>query len=200
MQTRAATLALVGVLATLSASADTRLTKQDANRFQTKLGRIVLQGKTARLKSAPARTTTISDAELNSYLRFNAGPQVPVGVLEPTINAVGEGLVSGRAIVDLDVVRRQKQRGWLDPLGYLSGRLPVTASGHLTTGDGKGRFQLDSAEISGVTVPKAVLQELLSFYSRSAENPNGINMDAPFELPVSIREIRVGAGTSTVVQ
>ncbi len=200
MKTRAATLALVGVLAAMSVSADVRLTKEDANRFQTKLGRIVLQGKTARLKAVPPRTTTITDAELNSYLRFSAGPQVPVGVLEPTINAVGDGQVSGRAIVDLDVVRRQKQRGWLDPLGYLSGRLPVTAAGHLTTGDGRGQFKLDGAEISGVTVPKAVLQELLSFYSRSAENPNGINMDAPFELPVRIREIRVGAGTSTVVQ
>ena len=56
------------------------------------------------------------------------------------------------------------------------------------------------AEISGVTVPKAVLQELLSFYSRSPENPNGIDMDAPFELPSHIREIRVGSGTSTIVQ
>ncbi len=200
MQTRAATLALVGVLAAVSVSADAQLSKADAGRFQTKLARIVVQGKTAALKSAAARTTIITDTELNSYLRFSAGSQVPVGVLEPTINAVGNGRVSGRAVVDLDVVRRQKQRGWLDPLGYLSGRLPVTAAGQLTTGDGKGQFQLDSAEISGVTVPKAVLQELLSFYSRSAENPAGINMDAPFELPVRIREIRVGTGTSTVVQ
>jgi hypothetical protein len=51
-----------------------------------------------------------------------------------------------------------------------------------------------------VTVPKAVLQELLTFYSKSPENPAGISMEAPFELPARIREIRVGAGTSTVVQ
>jgi hypothetical protein len=88
----------------------------------------------------------------------------------------------------------------MDPVGYLSGRLPVTASGRLTAKDGVGQFQLDSAEISGITVPKAVLQELLTYYSKSPENPNGINMDAPFELPARIREIRVGTGTSTVVQ
>ena len=52
----------------------------------------------------------------------------------------------------------------------------------------------------GVSVPKAVLQELLTYYSKSPENPNGISMEAPFELPAGIREIRVGAGTSTVVQ
>lgn len=200
MQTRAAVVALVAVVAAVSVGAQARLTREDATRFQSKLGKIVLQGKTAPLKSAQPRPTTVTDVELNAYLRFSAGSQVPVGVLEPTLNALGNGRVSGRAIVDLDVVRKQKQRGWLDPLGYLSGRLPVTAAGTLTTRDGTGQFQLQSAEISGVTVPKAVLQELLSFYSRSAENPNGIDMDEPFELPSRIREIRVGAGTSTIVQ
>ena len=108
--------------------------------------------------------------------------------------------VSGRAVVDLDAVRNQKKRGWLDPLGYLTGRLPVTASGVLTTKDGQGQFVLQSAEISGVKIPKSVLQELLSYYSKSKENPEGINMDAPFELPSRIREIKVGTGTSTIVQ
>ena len=200
MQTRAAVVALVAVVTAVSVGAQARLTREDANRFQGKLGKIVLQGKTAPLKSAKPRATTVTDVELNAYLKFSAGSQVPVGVLEPTLNALGNGRVSGRAIVDLDVVRKQKQRGWLDPLGYLSGRLPVTAAGTLTTRDGTGQFQLQSAEISGVTVPKAVLQELLSFYSRSADNPNGIDMDEPFELPSRIREIRVGAGTSTIVQ
>jgi hypothetical protein len=200
MQRQSAALALVAVLAAVPLGAQQSLTKQDADRFEAKLNKIVLQGKTASLKSTQPRSTPITDSELNSYFRFDAKEQVPVGVLEPTINALGDGRVTGRAVVDLDVVRKQKQRGWLDPVGYLSGRLPVTAAGRLTTKDGRGQFQLESAEISGVTVPKAVLQELLSFYSKTPENPAGINMDAPFELPAGIREIRVGAGTSTVIQ
>jgi hypothetical protein len=97
-------------------------------------------------------------------------------------------------------VRAQKQRGWLDPLSYLSGRLPLTATGRLITQDGVGRFQLESAEISGVTIPKTLLQELLSYYSKSTEDPDGINMDDPFELPSRIREIRVGKGEAMVIQ
>jgi hypothetical protein len=200
MHTRFATLAIVAALAIVPAWAQVRLTKQDADRFESKLGKIVLQGKTAALKSSQARSTPITDLELNSYLALNAKDQVPTGILEPTLNALGDGRVSGRAVVDLDAVRTQKQRGWLDPVGYLSGRLPVTAAGKLTTKDGTGQFQLESAEISGVSVPKAVLQELLTYYSKSPENPSGISMEAPFELPARIREIRVGAGTSTVVQ
>jgi hypothetical protein len=190
---------LVAGLLVAPLSAQPRLTKQDADRFQSKLTRIVQYGSAAQRPAQP-RTTPVTDVEVNSYLRFLAKDKIPVGVLEPTLNAMGEGRVSGRAVVDLDAVRKQKQRGWLDPLAYLSGRLPVTASGRLTTKEGKGQFQLDSAEISGVTVPKAVLQELLSYYSRTPENPSGIDMDDSFELPSRIREIRVGSGTSTVVQ
>ena len=178
-----------------------RVSKQDADRFQTKLAKIVEFGNSKpAARPAPARSTAITDIEVNSYLRLKASDQIPVGIVEPELNAIGDGRVAGRAVVDLDAVRKQKQRGWLDPLGYLAGRLPVTASGRLSTREGKGQFLLESAEISGVPVPKAVLQELLTYYSRTRDNPAGIDMDAPFELPARIREIRVGSGTSTVVQ
>jgi hypothetical protein len=142
----------------------------------------------------------VSDVEVNAYLRYHAQDQIPVGIVEPLLNAHGNGIVSGQAIVDLDAVRKQRQRGWLDPMGYLTGRLPLTARGRLTTQNGIGRFELESAEISGVTVPKTMVQELLSFYSRTPETPNGINMDDPFELPAQIREIRVAPGAATIVQ
>jgi hypothetical protein len=202
MRKRSAVLLFGALLGLAPLAAQARLSKQDAERFQSKLTRIVTFGNsTARsARAVQPQTIPVSDAELNSYLRYMAADQIPVGIVEPVLNALGEGRVSGRAVVDLDLVRKQKQRGWLDPLGYLTGRLPVTAAGRLTTKDGKGQFQLESADISGVAVPKTVLQELVGYYSRTPENPAGIDMDAPFELPARIREIRVGSGTSTIVQ
>lgn len=199
---RAAGLVVSALVAVAPVLADApRLSKQDADRFQAKLTKIVAFGNAKPAAKAPKpQSTSVTDAEVNSYLRFIATPQIPVGIVEPLLNAMGDGRVSGRAVVDLDAVRKQKQRGWLDPLAYMGGQLPVTAAGRLTTRDGKGQFRLESAEIRGVPIPKAVLQELLSYYSRTAENPAGIDMDAPFELPARIREIRVGSGTSTVVQ
>jgi hypothetical protein len=180
-------------------SAQPRFSKQDALRFQTKLAKI------EAFAAAPARASKtqsidLTDAEVTSYLRYGADAQVPAGITEPTLTALGNGRVAGRAIVDLDAIRQQKQRGWTDPTGYLTGKLPVTATGTLTTSKGIGRFQLETAAISGIAVPKFMLQELLSYYSRTPEAPNGIDMDAPFELPARIREIRVGTGTATVVQ
>jgi hypothetical protein len=178
------------------------LSKAHGDRFQAKLSKIVETGNIPKAanKARASVTTQFSDTELNAYLRFNLKDEIPVGIVDPSLQALGEGRVSGRAIVDLDAVRKQKQRGWLDPMGYLTGRLPLTARGRLTTQDGMGRFQLESAEINGVTVPKMFVQELLSFYSRTPEDPDGINMDDPFVLPAQIREIRVAAGSTTIVQ
>ncbi len=197
--------AVIGVCAATIAHlpAQDRFTKADADRFQGKLNRILELGKLGtdrRAKAAAPTSTQLTDAEVTAYLRHHAKDQVPVGIIEPTLIALGDGRVGGRAIVDLDAVRSQKQRGWLDPLAYLTGRLSLSATGTLVTQDGVGRFQLESAEISGVTVPKTVLQELLSYYSRTPEDPDGINMDDPFELPSRIREIRVGKGDAVVIQ
>lgn len=192
---------LVGMLLlTAQPQVQPRLSRADGERFQTKLTRIVTIGNTPRSAKRAAEATTVSDVEVNSYLRYHAQDQIPVGIVEPILNAHGNGIVSGSAIVDLDAVRKQRQRGWLDPMGYLTGRLPLTARGRLTTQNGVGRFELESAEISGVTVPRTMVQELLSFYSRTPETPNGINMDDPFELPAQIREIRVAPGAATIVQ
>ena len=197
--------AVIGVCAAaiVHLPAQDRFTQAEADRFQGKLNRILELGKVGtdqRAKAAAQTSTQLTDAEVTAYLRHNAKNQVPVGIVEPTLIALGDGRVGGRAVVDLDAVRSQRQRGWLDPLAYLTGRLPLSATGVLVTQDGVGRFQLESAEISGVTVPKSVLQELLSHYSRTPQDPDGINMDDPFELPSRIREIRVGKGDAVVIQ
>ncbi len=199
---RAAALAVAVFVSVATLLAGTvRVSKEDAERFQAKLTKIVEFGNAKpSAKASSKRSTAVTDIEVNSYIRLKAADQIPVGVTEPELTAVGDGRVAGRAIVDLDAVRKQKQRGWLDPLAYLGGQLPITAAGHLTTKDGKGQFVLESAEVKGVPIPKAVVQELLSYYSRTPEKPGGIDMDAPFELPARIKEIRVGSGTSTVVQ
>lgn len=186
-----------GLTAVVTAQA--RPSKQDATRFQAKLAQIT---RYAVVPASPRRGQSIqvTDAEVNAYLKYNAARDVPVGIVDPTLSALGNGRVGGHAIVDLDAVRMQKKRGWTDPLGYLTGRLPVTASGVLLTQNGVGRFQLESAAISGVTIPKTVLQELLSYYSKTSENPSGINMDDPFQLPARIREIKVGQGNALIVQ
>jgi len=188
-------LALGGLLV---GAAGANVSRQQAEAFQQKLVRIVEQGET---KTDATRHTVVTEGEVNSYLVFIAADQLPVGVAEPSIGIEGQGRLRGRAVVDLDVIRQKKSTGgWFDPKSYLTGRLPVTARGVLHTHDGKGRFELESAEITGIPIPKTLLQELVSYYTRTADHPNGINIDDPFELPAAIRRIDVEPGRALIVQ
>jgi hypothetical protein len=193
---KALTVTFVGGL--LMGATAVNVSQQQADAFQQKVARIVQQGES---KSTSQRQTVVTEGEVNSYLRFRAGSQLPTGVTDPSVGILGEGKLNGRAVVDLDVIRQKKGTGgWFDPVSYLTGRLPVTASGTLHTQDGKGRFELASAEVSGLPIPKTFLQELVYYYTRTPDNPNGINIDQPFELPAEIQRIDVEKGRATVIQ
>lgn len=195
---RIAIVAAVGCAATAGVRGDAALTRRDADSLLRKLVQINENAGVPRLRNA--RATTVTEPEVNAYLRYHARGEIPPGVTDPYVTIVGDGRLEGRATVDLDAVRRQKKRGWLDPLGYLTGRVPIEASGVLQTTEGVGRFMLHSASVGGVPVPKVVLQEIVSYYSRRPENPDGVGLDDPFELPARIREIKVGTGQAVVIQ
>jgi hypothetical protein len=194
------TTSLLGSLAiagSLVNAADV-LTPQLADAFEKK---VVLVQKMAGQTSGKPRTTSFTQAETNSYLKYKAGDLLPVGLTQPELTMIGAGKVSGKAIVDLDVVRqKQSSGGWLDPTSYLTGKLPVTASGKIVTWDGQGKFELERAEISGVSIPKSFLAQMVNFFTRTGDNPKGSSIDDTFVLPAEIRRIDVDANRFTLHQ
>ena len=169
------------------------LTPQLSDAFAQK---IVLVQKISEQKSSKDRLTTFTQAETNSYLKYGAGDLLPTGLTQPQITMIGEGKVSGKAIVDLDIVREKSGSGsWFDPTSYLTGKLPVTASGRIVTWDNKGRFELDTATINGIPLPKSLLAQMVNFFSRTADNPRGSSIDDTFELPAKIQRIDVNSGS-----
>jgi hypothetical protein len=188
----------LGLVSFASLRADIRTSKRDAASLKQKVATITAQGERP---STVARRTIVTESEVNSYLVYDAGNQIPVGVVEPSIAVVGSGRLSGRAVVDLDAVRKQKApTSLLDPMNYLMGRLAVTAVGTLRTSNGIGRFELESSAVGSVPIPKILLQEIVSYYSRTPEKPAGIGLDDPFQLPARIREIKVERGQAIIVQ
>jgi hypothetical protein len=143
----------------------------------------------------------MSELEVNSYLAFNIKDKIPPGLANPEIRMVGDGQLAGKVFVDMDEFKRhRKSGGFLDPLNFISGQVPVTANGVLRTKDGIGQFQLASAEIHGVSLPKPLVQELVSYFSRTPDRPNGFKIDEPFPLPAKIREVTVERGKAVVMQ
>jgi hypothetical protein len=194
----AAALAASAAFAIAAAAADKAPLKRDADQLKLKVEAI--RGRSLAPEGRPVRTA-ISEREVNAYLAYEFVQNLPAGVVEPSITILGPNRLSGRALVDLDRVRASvKPTSRLDPMYYLSGRLPVAATGLLKTHQGVGEFQLESADVAGVPVPKFVLQQIVSYYSRSAEQPSGISIDRTFALPANIKEIQVDRGQAIVVQ
>ena len=191
--------ALVAVLAVgILAAAQDPVSRLDAARLQAKIDRINRNAAERR----GALTTPVSEAELNSYLRYELGDKLPAGVKDPWVSILGDGHVSGRATVDLSEVGKSRKTagGMLDPYSYLTGSLPVEANGVLNSKNGVASFVLESASVSGVPVPVRMLQDIVTSYSKSPESPLGVALDKPFALPAGIREIQIARGQAIVIQ
>jgi hypothetical protein len=198
MNARAIASIAFAICLAVRVQADARATKRDAALFGQK---VALINAHAEKPTKLGRRTTVTEGEVNSYLVYDAKDQIPAGVVEPSVAILGAGKLSGRAVVDLDAVRKAKNAtSFWDPMSYLTGRLPVTASGALKTSNGTGQFILETAAIAGVPIPKLVLQEIVSYYSRTPSKPSGIGLDDPFALPSRIREIQVERGQAIIVQ
>ncbi len=189
---------VIAIASAVSLWADVRATKRDAATAKQK---VAVLSRNGEKPSKIPRRMIVSEAEVNSYLVYEAGAQIPVGLVEPYIAGLGPGRLSVSAIVDLDAVRKQKApTSLLDPMNYLMGRLAVTAIGTLKTANGVGQLGLESAKIGSLPIPKILLQEIVSYYSRTPEKPAGISLDDRFALPSHIREIQVQRGQAIIVQ
>jgi hypothetical protein len=190
---------LVGTLVPLQART---VSRQNAELFSKKVALIQERAEQPG-KSAPQRTP-LSEDEVNSWFLYRGDRwkgSMPAGVAQPKVTMVGEGRLQAEALVDLEAVgKRRSARGGLDPLSLIGGTVPVSVVGVLHTRDGMGRFEVESAQVSGIPVPATVLQELVGYYSRSDERPEGIRLDRTYRLPARIQRVELGRGQAVVVQ
>jgi hypothetical protein len=197
-KSRVVWVVLLAVTVCVTSPAAAQLLREAGDRLQRKIDAIAQNGAS---NPTHAMKTAITESEANSYLAFHVKDKIPKGLSNPEIHMLDKGQVAGRILVDIDEFKRGRQtNGFMDPLSYLSGQVPVTARGALRTSAGKGQFQLASAELMGFPLPKPILQELVSFFTRTRENPSGFNLDAPFNLPAKIREMIVNRAEALIVQ
>jgi hypothetical protein len=189
---------LLSLLAPAVLLARVTTSRADADQMLRKLALIQMNGLSARPAS---RRTAVTESEVNSFLAFHARSEIPAGIIDPAVSIDEAGQIAGTAIVDLDEVKKAQQgSSAAGMLALVSGRVPVEARGVLKTHAGSARFELQAATVSGVPVPKAVLQQVVAYYTRGPATPDGLDLDAPFELPARIREIQTGKGQAVVIQ
>jgi hypothetical protein len=197
-------LLLCGLLggAAFAALQAAAVSEQQAEAFDKKMAIVRQQGTSGiRGQSPGPRRTPFTETEVNSWFAYRSGDVMPSGVSDPRITIVGNGKLTAAATVDLETIAKRRSSGrTLDPWSYLGGKLPVTLTGVLRTQNGIGNFELQEAAVSGVPVPTSVLQDIVAYYSRTADDPEGVRLNDPFKLPSQIKQIEVGQGQAVVVQ
>ena len=185
-------LAFTVAVVTLRA-APTPPSKREAAVFQQKIDKLK--------ERQPKRRTVITENELAAYFLFNAAKDLPAGLVEPSITVLGPNRLSGHVVADLDAVRKASPpRSLLDPKNLLIGRVPLSATAVFTGKDGMGKFVLESAKLGNLPLPKLLLDEIASYYTRSESRPNGYTTEDPWPLPVGIREVRITPGQAVIIQ
>lgn len=179
--------------------------KTDAAAMQKKVAAIVARaeqiekqkpGAAVKPGATPLRTT-FTDREANAYFKINGPEFLPAGVVNPEVAIDAGGRVNARAMVDL---QKALQPSVFNPLSWIGGITEVTAAGTVRAENGKGTIQLERATLAGISIPKSVLQQVVSYYTRTPEMPNGFNIDEPFDLPSKIQSVETAKGQATVVQ
>ena len=149
--------------------------------------------------SSEVRLTPLPEPDVNAYLAHQAVPHLPVGIRAPSVR-IGENSLSAEAVIDLDAIRESRERAGFDPIQFLGGQLPVTASGRVRSGGGVARVDVEAVTVGGIPVPVNVLQELVRYFTRTPDRPGGTRLDAPIPLPYGITELRLSPGLAVIVQ
>jgi len=189
---------LCGALAVAAAAARQAPTRAEGDSMERKLASITERGLLPAERLAPQVKTTFSDRELNAYLMFNGQSRLPVGLREPRVTVPAANRFDGRAVVDLDEVRKSKDYGFLGLL--LQGVHELKISGTFSGSNGKGVVHISAASLDGVSVPQSLVDTLVNHFSKTPDMPGGFQLDKPFDLPSRIRTLQMQSGMVTVVQ
>jgi hypothetical protein len=154
-----------------------------------------------RLRSgrpASAEPIVVTERALNSYLNLTLAPKMP-----PALSGLAVGLERDRLVargeLDLDRVKSKAPPGvGAGVLAFLSGTVPVELRGRLASGGGVGRLDVEEAVVAGVSLPPAMVAQIVAQSTRSEKRPQGFDLTTPFPLPYGARSIRLEPGRAVV--
>jgi hypothetical protein len=138
----------------------------------------------------------VTEGQLNSYL--NLALKMPPGVSNLEVHLEAER-VGARAVVDLDRVQgRAPSQGPFSPLALLSGAVPAELKGRFLNRDGFASLQFEEVRLGAFPIPVSLLAQMVSSATRTAENPQGFDIQSPFRLPYALKRVRIQPGQAVL--
>ena len=175
----------------------TGLSPVAASMFQSKLMELSATGPA---KSGSLRPITITDDEVNSYIKFDRPPFLPEGVQDLALHIRPDG-IHGDANVNFNQLKPSQQLG--NQLGarllasIFQGTQHLTALGVLETKDGTGTLAIRDVHVGSTTLSDWLVNWLIQTY---VESEYKIDLSKPFLLPNHVTRIELGSGKATFVR
>jgi hypothetical protein len=112
----------------------------------------------------PGSRVALSQRELNAYAEEELPKIVPQGVREPKLE-LGTGTATGSALIDFLKLRSAQGNppGWL-MRQMLQGEHPVTVKASIDSSNGRATVNVQSVDISGITIEGRMLDYLIQNY------------------------------------
>lgn len=140
-----------------------------------------------RLK--PGSQVLLTERELNAYARREIAAVSPDGVRNPRLD-LSSGKATASALIDFGKLRRAEGKSPGRIMAYLlDGERPVTITARIQSAGGKATVDVESVEISGVTIEGRMLDFLIRNYLLPAYPEAKIG--EPFQLGHRIERLDV---------
>jgi hypothetical protein len=176
--------------------ASAAITKAAANRCDSKLN--ALEKFADHHKAWQKQTTQFSEDEVNSYLALDLSSKY-----QPSLKALTVTFEEGRlqCVADIDFDRLGAASDKILPKLFsfmFSGVHKLTARGQLLSGNGKASFRLEQARFDNSTLPKALVEEIITAVGRKQTPP--FDPLQPSQLFYDIDKVDVHSGYILVYQ
>jgi hypothetical protein len=149
-------------------------------------------------KPASRQPIAVTERQVNSYVRLSLASRIP-----PSLSGLSFRFEPGRlvadGVLDLDAVRSKiPPSGPGTLLSFLSGTVPIALKGRFQGANGQGRMEVEEALVAGISLPQALLAQMVAQATKSTKQPQGFDLLAPFALPWTARSVRLEAGRAVV--
>jgi hypothetical protein len=140
----------------------------------------------------------VTERQINSYVTLSLAKKIPPAISELSFR-FEPGRLAASGMLDLDAVRSKlPTSGPSSLLAFLSGTVPVALKGRFQGTDGHGRVEMEEATVAGISLPPALLSQIVAQATRTAKQPEGFDLLTPFPLPWTARSVKLEAGRAVV--
>jgi hypothetical protein len=116
-------------------------------------------------KPASRQTIVVTEKQLNSYVSLSLAAKIPPALSDIELDLQKDRFFA-HGVLDLDLVKSKVPAG-AGLLAFLSGSVPVELRGRFSGADGKGRVEVEEALVAGISLPPAMVAQIVSQSTRN---------------------------------